>query len=144
VEEAVVEFKNSGFLTIVVTNQPDVKRGWVTMDKVEEVNERVYEVLQVDEIKCCFHDSSDDCECRKPRPGMIIEAARDRDIDLEKSFMIGDRYSDIEAGNRAGCRTILVGPGDEESRYVEPDFRAQNLLDAARWILSEVENERRQ
>lgn len=135
VEDAIINFKNAGFVLVIVTNQPDVKRGWVPLSKVEEVNHRVQEVLGVDEIKCCFHDSSDNCECRKPRPGMILEAARSWEIDLENSFMVGDRYSDVDAGKRAGCFSILVGPGDEEGVVIEPDFRAASLLEASQWII---------
>lgn len=134
--EAVARFKSQGYLTIIVTNQPDVARGWVTMDKVVAVNSRIHQLLQVDEIKCCFHVEKDNCDCRKPRPGMLLEAARDWNIDCQKSFMVGDRYSDIEAGRSAGCQTILIGAGDDGVEKISPDHQSESLLQATDWILS--------
>lgn len=136
VKEAVQSFKDHGYLIIVVTNQPDVARGWVSMEQVELVNNLVKEHLPVDEIKACFHTDKDQCECRKPKPGMLLEAARVWNIDVSKSFMVGDRLSDVEAGQRAGCKSILVGEGDKvETSYV-PDHHCQDLLSASKWILS--------
>lgn len=138
VEEAIAQLKAAGFVTIIVTNQPDVRRGWVEMSQVEVVNDKIQERLQVDEIKCCFHVEADHCSCRKPQPGMILEAQKKWNIDLSQSFMLGDRYSDIEAGKRAHCRTILIGPGDEPGAVEEPDHRAPSLLVASQWILNHV------
>lgn len=135
VEEAVKKLKADGFLTIIVTNQPDVARGWVGMDKVELVNNFVLKTLQVDEVKSCFHTNEDNCDCRKPRPGMILEAAKKFKIDLAQSFMVGDRLSDVEAGQRAGCTSILVGEGDGATGIM-PDYQCENLLAASSWILS--------
>lgn len=135
VEEAIKLLKQNGFKLIVVTNQPDVARGWVSKNKVEEINSELARLLPLDDIKVCYHDTSDGCDCRKPKPGMLLEAARFHHIDLGLSFMIGDRHSDVEAGRAAGTSTILIGEGDHSSEII-PDFKAPSLLDAAKFILS--------
>lgn len=131
VPEATQELKKLGYLLIVVTNQPDVSRGWVTMDKVIEVNQFVEKSLQVDEIYACFHDQKDMCECRKPKPGMILAAAKKWNIDLSLSFMIGDRESDVEAGVSAGCRTIFIS---DTAPDFQVDYYCSSLLQASYWI----------
>lgn len=135
VPQAIKELKSAGFLTIIVTNQPDVVRGWVSREKVEAMNVKIMELLAVDEIKCCFHVEKDDCLCRKPKPGMLLEASNHWNIDPSLSFMVGDRFSDVKAGKNAGCRSILIGPGDPSEKLVEPDHRSLSLLEAVRWIL---------
>jgi D-glycero-D-manno-heptose 1,7-bisphosphate phosphatase len=112
VQEGISLLKEGGYLLIVVTNQPDVARGWVSREAVDAVNGKLKELIEVDDILACFHTEKDQCECRKPRPGMLLEAARNYKIDLSSSWMIGDRYSDVEAGISAGCKTILIGEGD--------------------------------
>jgi D-glycero-D-manno-heptose 1,7-bisphosphate phosphatase len=133
VPEAIELLREKGFLLIVVTNQPDVARGWVTKEAVDAVNDRIRELLKPDDIKICFHTEADNCECRKPKPGMILSAQKEWEIDLEQSYMIGDRHSDVEAGKRAGCRTILIGPGDHSSEIV-PDLERESLWEAAQAI----------
>ena len=135
VQEAVAQLKHAGFLLIVATNQPDVSRGWVSLEQVNAVNDFVVQELKVDELKACFHTEIDNCACRKPRPGMLLEAAKEWDIRLQESFMVGDRYSDVDAGQRAGCRSILVGPGDENTQKLIPEFTCRDLLEATQWIL---------
>lgn len=136
VELAVKNLKVAGFLTVVVTNQPDVARGWVGMEQVEIVNNHVLQTLKVTEVMSCFHTDKDDCQCRKPKPGMILQAAKKWDIDLSKSFMVGDRLSDVDAGKRAGCISLLVGPGDGVGS-VTPDHQCEDLLSASEWILKQ-------
>ena len=136
VDGAIKEFKKKDYLVIVVTNQPDVARGWVSLDQVQAVNHFVSSQLHVDEIMTCFHTDKDDCECRKPRPGMLLEAAKKWDIDLSKSFMVGDRLSDVDAGQRAGCKSILVGVPESEDPTILPEFVCRDLLEASRWILT--------
>jgi D-glycero-D-manno-heptose 1,7-bisphosphate phosphatase len=89
----------------------------------------------MDDIRVCYHDDRDGCNCRKPQPGLLLAAARHWGIDLAASFMVGDRWRDIEAGRRAGCRTILVGDGYEEGGRASPEFHASSLQGAASWIL---------
>lgn len=140
VEEACLKSKESQFLNIVVTNQPDVSRGWVSLGSVELINNRVRELLSIDDIKICFHTNSDRCTCRKPMPGMLLEAAEQWNIDLHQSFMIGDRYSDIAAGVAAGCKTVLVGPGDAQGNFPDPTFKASSLLEGVEAILFFLES----
>jgi D-glycero-D-manno-heptose 1,7-bisphosphate phosphatase len=137
VTEAARLFKEMDYLLVVVTNQPDVARGWVSREAVDMVNDRIKELIFLDDIKICFHTDADQCQCRKPRPGMLLEAKSQWNIDVTKSFMIGDRHSDIEAGIQAGCRTILIGEGDHSS-IVKPDFQKSSLLEAARLIASMI------
>lgn len=131
--EGIQLLKEMDFLLIVVTNQPDVARGWVSGESVEMINQHLKELLPVDEIKVCLHTEYDQCLCRKPNPGMLLEAAEKWGINLKESFMLGDRYSDIEAGKKAGCRTILIGDGDTP-QTVQPDYQIVSLYEAARFI----------
>ena len=129
VKFALKNFKELGFFIIVVTNQPDVKRGWTTKENVELINSELKKYLIIDEFKICYHDNFDQCLCRKPMPGMLLEAGEKFKIDYSKSYMIGDRYSDVEAGMKAGCNTVLIGEGDSQNNFSTPDFRANSLLD---------------
>jgi D-glycero-D-manno-heptose 1,7-bisphosphate phosphatase len=136
VTEACVKLKDSDFLTIVVTNQPDVARGWVLRESVELINNKVRELLPIDDIKICFHTNEDNCLCRKPMPGMLLEAASFWGIDLKNSYMIGDRFGDIAAGASAGCKTFLVGPGDAQGTFPGPDYKVDSLIEAVNILLS--------
>lgn len=136
VEEACQRLKEAEFLLIVVTNQPDVARGWTTRESVELINGRIRDLLPIDDIEICFHTNIDQCFCRKPLPGMLLEAAKRWDIDLSRSFMIGDRYGDVSAGLQAGCQTFLVGPGDEQGEHPNPHFRKSSLFECADLILN--------
>ena len=135
VRESVAQLKQTGYLLIVVTNQPDVSRGWVSMEQVRVINNYVVQELNVDELKACFHTDKDNCECRKPKPGMLLEAAMRWNIRFQDSFMVGDRYSDVDAGQRAGCKSILVGTGEENPLKLVPDFHCTDLREASQWIL---------
>lgn len=123
--------KKEGFKVFVFTNQPDVARGTQTKEQVEKINNYIFKKLPIDKIYCCYHDDKDNCECRKPKPGMILQAAKEFDIDLKKSWVIGDRSKDIEAGIAAGCKTIFVDYGYKEKlnckpsvviKYIEGEF----------------------
>jgi len=135
--EAIQSLRSSGYLVIVVTNQPDVAKGVQSKEVVESIHAIIRQQLQVDDIKICYHVDEDNCHCRKPRPGMILDAAQEYSIDLAGSYMIGDRWRDIEAGKAAGCKTILIRP---EINYNEPqahgmDAVADSLYEAAAFIL---------
>lgn len=137
VKEAIIDLKSQGFLTIIVTNQPDVARGWVSLEAVHMINHMIQELVPIDDIKICFHTDQDQCQCRKPRPGMLLEAARDWEIDLASSYMVGDRISDVEAGKAAGCHTILIGDGYQEKSSVLPDQQFTSLWEAGQWITTQ-------
>ena len=133
VAEAGSRLKAAGFLLIVATNQPEIARGTLAPDTLAVMHHRLREWLPLDDIRVCSHDDGDGCACRKPAPGLLLDAARDWQIDLGRSFMIGDREKDLIAGRRAGCRVILVG---EQTVPSKPDFSAPDLLMAADWILA--------
>jgi D-sedoheptulose 7-phosphate isomerase len=134
--EALSRLKERGYLLLVVTNQPDVARGAQKRDAIEGINRRLRAELPLDEVMTCYHDDADDCECRKPRPGLIKRAAQQHGIDLNQSFMVGDRWRDIDAGANAGCKTILIDRGyTERASASAPDIIVGSLSDAVDWIL---------
>ena len=135
VVEALTRLKQAGFLLIVVTNQPDVARGTARRQDVEAMHARLAATLPLYEIRACYHDSRDGCACRKPMPGMLLSAATQHDIDLSESFMVGDRWRDVEAGERAGCRTFFIDYGYAEKQPERCDFRVASLAEAAQTIL---------
>lgn len=147
VVEACAALHEAGFLLIVVTNQPDVARGTQRREVVDAINRVLHTYLPLDDIRVCYHDDVDHCPHRKPEPGLLLEAARDWDIDLPTSFMVGDRWKDIEAGRRAGCKTIFVDYGYTERVPGNLDYRTGSLIKAVGWILRHrtrhVEEQRR-
>jgi D-glycero-D-manno-heptose 1,7-bisphosphate phosphatase len=135
VEDACRALHEAGLLLIVVSNQPDVARGTQTIEAVEEINRELSARLPLDEIRICPHDDADGCECRKPRPGLLLEAAREHAINLANSVMVGDRWRDVEAGRRAGCKTVFIDSGYPERPPEEPDLTVRGLGEAVPWIL---------
>lgn len=137
--EALLRLKrNAGFRLIVVTNQPDVARGTQMREMVEAMHQFLSEHLPIDEFRVCYHDDQDQCDCRKPAPGMLLEAARKYDLDLTESFMVGDRWRDIESGRLAGCKTIFINYGYAEKQPAEYTSAAASLAEAADLILSTI------
>ena len=136
VRRALERLRQAGFLLIVVTIQPDVARGSQQRDTVEAINRALCARLPLDDLRVCYHDDVDGCDCRKPQPGLLLEAARDWGIDLAASYMVGDRWKDIEAGRRAGCRTVLIDRHYAEVCRAVPDRVARSLPAAVDWILS--------
>jgi D-glycero-D-manno-heptose 1,7-bisphosphate phosphatase len=134
VPEALARLKAEGFALIVVTNQPDVARGTQRRDVVEAMNAEIQQALPLDEIRVCYEDDPN-CPDRKPNPGMLVKAAERHRLDLATSFMVGDRWRDIEAGQRAGCRTVFIDYAYDEPRPSSPDFIAPSLAEATEWIL---------
>jgi D-glycero-D-manno-heptose 1,7-bisphosphate phosphatase len=138
-EEAVSELRRYGARLFVVTNQPDVARG--TLDEAELIamHDALRRTLDIDDVRYCPHDGADACSCRKPAPGMLVELANEWAVDLDKSWMVGDRWVDIAAGAAAGTHTVLVersyswSPTSAGAPPVglEPDHRATDLSDAA-------------
>jgi D-glycero-D-manno-heptose 1,7-bisphosphate phosphatase len=135
VEDSVRALKSAGFLIIVVTNQPDVGTGRTPRATVEAMHDIIRAKLAVDDIKACFHTNADGCACRKPKPGMILEAAAERAIDLPASYVVGDRWSDVAAGREAGCTTIFVDYGYEADRPIKADAVVGSFAEAAQVIL---------
>jgi D-glycero-D-manno-heptose 1,7-bisphosphate phosphatase len=137
VTEACQILKRLGFLLVIATNQPDVGRGTLALEAVKTIHRWLLQQLPIDRMMVCFHGGAafgDPCDCRKPQPGMLLEAAATLKIDLAKSFMIGDRWRDVDCGYNAGCQTIFIDWGYEEKLNREPDLRARDLLGAAQLI----------
>ena len=134
--EACNALRAAGFLLIVVTNQPDVGRGILRHEVVEAIHRLLRAQVPVDDIRVCYHDDADRCNCRKPQAALLLEAAQEWQIDLAKSFMVGDRWKDIEAGRRAGCSTILIDYAYAEHQQTVPDCRVQSLAEAVHWIIN--------
>ena len=119
------------FKLIVITNQPDVARGKIKKEAVEAINNYLMQKLPLDTIYTCFHDDVDCCDCRKPKPGSLLKASRTYNLDLSKSFMIGDRWRDIEAGKKAGCKTIFINYDYTEKKPNNYDYKALSLYEAS-------------
>jgi D-glycero-D-manno-heptose 1,7-bisphosphate phosphatase len=137
VAEACAALRAAGFLLIVVTNQPDVARGTQNRQTVAAIHAVIREKVPLDDIRVCYHDDDDACECRKPKPGLLLQAAKDWDIDIRCSFLVGDRWKDIAAARNAGCRAVQVenGQPEKEDAWASPDLRVRSLKEAADWIL---------
>jgi len=137
VAEACVRLKEAGYLLVVVTNQPDVGRGTTPRELVEAIHEQMKKALPLDRIEVCYHPGkgAHDCDCRKPKPGMLLHAARELDIDLLRSFMVGDRWRDVDAGKAAGVTTIFIDYGYAEPLRAQPDYRCRTLLEAVPIVL---------
>ena len=133
---SLLKLKRAGFLLAVVTNQPDVGHGLIPRAEVEGMHALIRRDLPVDTIKACFHRQADECDCRKPKPGMILEAAEELGIDLEQSFMVGDRGSDVAAGRAAGCTTVFIDLGYAESVSDVPDYIVHSIAEAADIIVT--------
>lgn len=138
VHDACAELSAAGFLLVMVTNQPDVARGKVSRQFVENTNAHLKTELGLNATKTCFHDDSDKCDCRKPLPGLLTSAALQLSIDLPSSIMVGDRWRDIEAGNSAGCRTVFIDCNYDEKMPFVPDHVAASLPDAMVWLRTQI------
>jgi D-glycero-D-manno-heptose 1,7-bisphosphate phosphatase len=140
VPEACAKLKSAGFLLVVATNQPDVGRGALKQEVVEAIHDQMRRALPIDRVEVCYHAGrgASDCACRKPKPGMLLNAARVLGLDLRASWMVGDRWRDIDCGHAAGCRTILIDYGYTEELRQPPDFRVKSLHEAADMILDLV------
>jgi D-sedoheptulose 7-phosphate isomerase len=136
VPEALRDLRSHGYKLLVVTNQPDVGRGKQSRESLEAMHQDLRARLSLDDILVCTHTDADDCDCRKPLPGMLLEAAKKHNIDLAASYMVGDRWKDIDAGYNAGCKTILVDYGySERSPERVPGLIVKSLREAADWII---------
>ena len=151
VSEAIKLLNENGFKVIVTTNQSGVARGYFTEETVREINRYIQESLAkqgalIDKTYYCPHhiegiirEYRKECHCRKPNSGMIEEATREFGIDLKGSFVIGDKISDIEAGHRAGCKTILLAsedpPNNDKEKAVISNHTALDLYEAVKWLV---------
>jgi D-glycero-D-manno-heptose 1,7-bisphosphate phosphatase len=147
---AIRRLNEADYLAIVITNQSGVGRGYFPESLVRDVHELMTTQLakegaHIDALYYCPHKAEDACECRKPKPGMLQRAAREHGLDLRRSFVVGDRYGDIELAHWVGARAILVRSGYGEGEVqrhsanwaVAPDFVAENLAEAIDWILKQ-------
>lgn len=125
----------AGYLLILATNQPDIARGAADPQEVSAMHAHLRNYLRLDDVKVCPHDDADQCVCRKPKPGLLLEAAREWNIDLAASFFVGDRWRDIEAGQRAGCSSIFIDYGYLERRPDPPFVAVRSLREAAEHII---------
>ncbi|MEM7406127.1 MAG: HAD family hydrolase [Pseudomonadota bacterium] len=137
--EALARLKNAGYVLVVVTNQPDVGNGKVALETVEAMHEQMCAALPVDAVYACYHRSEERCDCRKPKPGMLLAGQADWSIDLSASFMVGDRASDIAAGHAVGCRSVFIDLDySAEGKPDEAEHRCGDLGSAADWILAQT------
>ena len=142
VAAACEKLKRGGYLLVVATNQPDVGRGTMAKELVETIHAEMCRQLPIDRVEVCFHpgQGKSACDCRKPKPGMLLRAARELGIDLKESWMVGDRWRDVDCGHAAGCRTIFIDRGYAEELRQKPHFSAGNLAKAADIILHGPQN----
>lgn len=135
VKESLNRLISDNWKIFVVTNQPDVARGIISKEDVEEINTYLDKILPITKFYTCYHDDEDFCNCRKPNPGFLISAAIRNNIDLSKSYMIGDRWKDIEAGKRAGCKTFFIDYNYNEKKPYNYNYRVKSLNEAVEIIL---------
>lgn len=134
--ESCEKLVSAGFRLIIVTNQPDVAKKLTKQESVEAIHAKIFSYLPINDIFVCYHTDANNCMCRKPLPGMIKEAAKKWSIDLSESYMIGDRWRDVEAGFNAGCHTLFVDYGYQESLTIQPNKIVQSVKEAVAYILS--------
>ena len=129
VVEAINYFKENTYIPIVVTNQPDVARGIISKEMVIQSNNYIGEILGIEQFYSCFHDDKDECQCRKPKPGLLVQAARDHFIDLESSILVGDRWRDIKAGQAAKCQNFFIDYQYDEMQPLGSFEKVNSLLE---------------
>jgi D-glycero-D-manno-heptose 1,7-bisphosphate phosphatase len=134
---AISLLKQHGFIPVVITNQPDVARGTVTVEQIKEINLAICKLADLNFLYMCVHDDDDECICRKPKTGLIIESATQLDIDLSKSFLVGDRWRDVAAGNAAGLATFFIDYSYSEKAPEMPFTKVGSLLEAVQLIIGD-------
>jgi D-glycero-D-manno-heptose 1,7-bisphosphate phosphatase len=142
VPDGCARLKAANFLLVVITNQPDVGRGTQSREVVEAMNLKLQSALPLlDGIEVCYHAGErygQPCGCRKPRPGLILRAAAELNIDPKRSYVIGDRWRDVDCARAAGCRAILIQRGYEEALREAPDFTVASFNDAVSAVLRDA------
>ena len=136
VDEAVRRLKAAGFLIVIATNQPDVRNGITPREAMEAMHAEIRKQMPIDDIMICLHNDADNCACRKPKPGLLLQAAAKHGIDLKSSYFVGDRWKDVHAGKAAGCHTIFVDYGYVQDQPAEPDKMVRSLSEAVELILA--------
>ena len=134
VKKSINKLKKLNFMCIMITNQPDVARAKIKKKTVVKMNSFIKSKLKLDDIFVCYHDDKHKCKCRKPKPGLLIQASKKWKIDFSKSFMIGDRWKDISAGKKVGCKTIFINNNYKLDKIVKADFTYNTLLKAVNKI----------
>ena len=132
--ESIALLKRKNFTLVVITNQPDVARGETTQLRVDEINSFLGSSIGLQHFYICPHDDHDNCECRKPAPGLILRAASELDIDISKSYFVGDRWRDIAASQAAGCRAFFIDYSYTEQQPQMPFTRVSSLFEAVQLI----------
>jgi D-glycero-D-manno-heptose 1,7-bisphosphate phosphatase len=139
VAEGCAQLKAAGFVLIVVSNQPDVGRGTQAREVVEAMHEQLRSAISaLDAIEVCYHAGEsygDPCDCRKPKPGMLLRAAASHNLDLKRSFLIGDRWRDVDCADAAGCRSLFIDHGYNEPLRKKPDFTVSSFSEAVATVL---------
>jgi D-glycero-D-manno-heptose 1,7-bisphosphate phosphatase len=139
VEESLKRLRAAGFKLFVVTNQPDVARGLMSVESLRVMTDKIMATLPVDAVRVCPHDDRDGCACRKPKPGMLVELAREHGLMLGESYLIGDSWKDTLAAGAAGCRSIILDR--PYNRGDAADCRVADLQKAVEILLGEAGNE---
>ena len=130
VKESISRLKKLNFICLVVTNQPDVQRGKIKKNTIIKMNNFLKKKIELDDIFVCYHDDQDNCNCRKPKPGLLLQASKKWNVDLKKSFLVGDRWRDIQAGKKVGCTTIYLDYNYKDIKPKNPNFTTDTLLNA--------------
>jgi len=133
--DAIKILKAHNFIPVVVTNQPDVARGVMSQAHVDAINAYIGAITSIEFFYTCFHDDIDMCDCRKPAPGLIKSAAADLGLDITNSFLVGDRWRDISAGQEAGCQVFFIDYLYPEKSPKLPFTRVSSLLEAAQIMI---------
>lgn len=139
VEESVKKLTKFGFAIVVITNQPDISNGNSSYEMVNAIHKKITLLTGIQHFYVCPHIETDNCSCRKPKPGLLMEAAKELNLDLRKSYMIGDRWRDVGAGQSAGCKNFFIDYNYSEKKPVKPFITVSSLLQAAELILGETQ-----
>lgn len=129
--EAVKLLQNLGHRIVVITNQPEISRGLITEDLIIKMHNKIREETGIKNFYFCPHDDFHSCECRKPKTGMLLRAATELDLDLNQSYLVGDRWKDIQAGQKVGCKCFFIDNNYDEPRPISPFYPVESLYQAA-------------
>ena len=134
VKSSITKLKKLKYLCLLITNQPDVSRKKIKKKVVIKMNKFIKKKINLDDVFVCYHDDNDNCNCRKPKPGLLIKASKKWKINFKKSFMIGDRWKDISAGKKVGCKTIFINNNYKKDKIVKANFTFKSLSKAVNKI----------